>query len=72
GGMLLGWIAGTMAVSDPAVAVAETLAWMPKIDQANDWIKYGAGIAGALMVLALGRWIASRHAAAAASRTPAV
>ena len=65
GGMLLGWIAGTMFVSDPAVASAETLPWMLKIDQANDWIKYSAGIAGALLVLALGKWIAARHAAEA-------
>ena len=65
GGMLLGWIAGTMAVSDPAVAVADTLPWMAKIDQTNNWIKYGAGIAGALLVLGVGKWIAARHAAAA-------
>ncbi|GAB2541358.1 MULTISPECIES: TerC family protein [unclassified Simplicispira] len=65
GGMLLGWIAGTMLVSDPAVANADTLPWMLKIDQANDWIKYSAGIAGALLVLALGKWIAARHAAEA-------
>ena len=65
GGMLLGWIAGTMFVSDPAVASAETLPWMLKIDQANEWIKYGAGIAGALLVLAIGKWIAARHAAEA-------
>jgi YjbE family integral membrane protein len=32
GGMLLGWIAGTMLVSDPALARPDTLAWMPKID----------------------------------------
>jgi YjbE family integral membrane protein len=38
GGMLLGWIAGTMLVSDPAVANPDTLAWMPKLDQANDWV----------------------------------
>jgi YjbE family integral membrane protein len=40
GGMLLGWIAGSMLV------------------------KYAAGIAGALLVLALGKIIAARHAAA--------
>ena len=45
GGMLLGWIAGTMAISDPAV---------------KDWISqtpvmnYSAGVGGALLVLALG------------------
>ena len=71
GGMLLGWIAGTMAVSDPALAVADTLAWMPKLAQDNAWIKYGAGIAGALLVLALGKWLAARHAAAGADPSAA-
>ena len=71
GGMLLGWIAGTMAVSDPAVAVANTLPWMLKIDQANGWIKYGAGIFGALLVLALGKWMAARYAASKAERQDA-
>ena len=64
GGMLLGWIAGTMLVSDPAVANPDTLAWMPKLDQANDWVKYGAGIGGALLVLVLGRWMVARQTAA--------
>ena len=63
GGMLLGWIAGTMLVSDPALARPETLDWMPKIDQSNDAIKYGAGVAGALLVLGLGKWTAARHPA---------
>lgn len=70
GGMLLGWIAGTMFVSDPAVANPDTLPWMLKIDQANDWIKYGAGIAGALMVLGIGKWLAARHAATPAAPEP--
>ena len=65
GGMLLGWIAGTMLVSDPALAVADTLAWMPKLDQTSGAIKYGAGVAGALLVLALGKWTAARHQAEA-------
>jgi YjbE family integral membrane protein len=45
GGMLLGWIAGTMAVSDPAVRdwVPQTAAW-----------SYGLGSAGALLVYGLG------------------
>lgn len=66
GGMLLGWIAGTMAVTDPALAVADIAPWMPKIE-ATAALKYGAGIAGALLVLALGKWIAARRAAAARS-----
>jgi len=63
GGMLLGWIAGTMAVTDPAA-----IAWMPTQAAAKagaapevlDAVRYGAGVAGALLVLALGKWIASR------------
>ena len=45
GGMLLGWIAGTMAISDPAVKdwIPQTAAW-----------NYSAGVGGALFVLALG------------------
>jgi YjbE family integral membrane protein len=51
GGMLLGWIAGTMAMSDPAVRglVPQTAAW-----------SYGAGAASALLVYGLGYWIRKR------------
>ncbi len=56
GGMLLGWIAGTMAVGDPAVANTEAWTWMPKLAQ-TDAIKYTAGVAGALLVLAIGVWM---------------
>lgn len=45
GGMLLGWIAGTMAHSDPAVRD-----WLP---QTTVW-NYGLGIAGALAVFFVG------------------
>jgi predicted tellurium resistance membrane protein TerC len=41
GGMLLGWIAGTMAHTDPAM-----VQWLP---QGSTW-NYGMGIAGALLV----------------------
>ncbi len=66
GGMLLGWIAGTMAVTDPAV-----LGHLPTLPPAKvgalpevlDSIRYGAGIAGALLVLAAGMLIKRRHAA---------
>ena len=59
GGMLLGWIAGTMAVGDPAVA--------PYIPQANVGeaiasVRYSAGVAGALLVLAMGLWMKRRQA----------
>jgi YjbE family integral membrane protein len=51
GGMLLGWIAGTMALGDPALA--------PYID-VSDTLKYTAGVVGALLVLAVGKMAARR------------
>lgn len=51
GGMLLGWIAGTMAHSDPAV-----LQWVP---QTKVW-NYGLGATGAVLVLILGKVLAVR------------
>ena len=60
GGMLLGWIAGTMLISDPAVARLDAWTWVPKIPQ-TDTIKYAAGIAGALLVLAIGKMVAARR-----------
>jgi YjbE family integral membrane protein len=66
GGMLLGWIAGTMAVTDPAV-----VGYMPTeqdakgVSQVLDTVRYGAGVAGALLVWALGQWVLRRRAAAA-------
>ena len=60
GGMLLGWIAGTMLISDPSVVRLDAWTWVPKIPQ-TDTIKYAAGIAGALLVLAIGKWVASRR-----------
>ncbi|MET3178280.1 integral membrane protein, YjbE family [Variovorax sp. YR750] len=61
GGMLLGWIAGTMAVSDPALANTAAWTWVPKLPQ-TDTIKYAAGVIGALLVLVIGKWVAARHA----------
>jgi len=60
GGMLLGWIAGTMLVSDPALANPDDWTWVPKLPQ-SDWVRYAAGVAGALLVLAIGKWIAARR-----------
>ncbi len=51
GGMLLGWIAGTMAHTDPAVRD-----WLP---QATVW-NYGMGIAGALLVYVAGLVLRAR------------
>jgi YjbE family integral membrane protein len=54
GGMLLGWIAGTMAVTDPALA-----GWLPVTWE----VRYTAAVAGALLVLALGVWLNRRQRA---------
>ena len=64
GGMLLGWIAGGMLVTDPVLANPDKWQWMLKLPQ-NDMIKYGASVAGALLVLVIGKSVASRQAKAA-------
>jgi YjbE family integral membrane protein len=51
GGMLLGWIAGTMAHSDPAVRD-----WLPQTPLWN----YGLGVTGALAVFLVGTWLKKR------------
>lgn len=60
GGMLLGWIAGTMALGDPAVANPADWTWMPKLPQ-DAVVKYAMGLAGALLVLAVGKWVARQR-----------
>ncbi len=70
GGMLLGWIAGTMAVTDPALA-----AYVPTLPPVRPgvapevlaMVRYGAGIAGALLVWVIGILIKRRQAAAVPS-----
>ena len=59
GGMLLGWIAGTMAHSDPGLA-----AWWPH----DELTHYAFGIGGALLVLLLGMSRQRARRAAARSR----
>jgi YjbE family integral membrane protein len=67
GGMLLGWIAGTMAVSDPAVigyfptdaAKSPTAA-----AEVSAITRYAAGAIGALLVLVIGKVVALRRAPA--------
>lgn len=54
GAMLLGWIAGQMAVTDPAVR--------PLLPGDKVW-EYAAAVAGALLVLALGRYVQGRSVA---------
>jgi YjbE family integral membrane protein len=70
GGMLLGWIAGTMVVTDPALVNPDVMSQMPKI-VVTDTLRYGAGIAGALLVFALGKWLAARQAVAVAAAAAA-
>ena len=60
GGMLLGWIAGTMLVSDPAIANPDTWTWVPKLPQ-TDTVRYIAGVGGALLVLLIGKWVTMRR-----------
>ena len=61
GGMLLGWIAGGMLVTDPAFANPDQWNWMFKLPQ-TDAVRYGAAVAGALLVLAVGKKLAARQA----------
>jgi YjbE family integral membrane protein len=51
GGMLLGWIAGTMAHTDPAI-----VSYLPQ----DKYWNYGLGLAGALFVLAAGKYLNAR------------
>jgi len=54
GGMLLGWIAGTMLVTDPAVL---------NIIPQTAVVKYSFAIGGALLVYGLGKYFAARRPA---------
>ena len=59
GGMLLGWIAGQMIVTDPVLKT-----WA---EAHGAWLHYGASVVGALFVLVVGKWLAQR---AQARRAP--
>jgi YjbE family integral membrane protein len=61
GAMLLGWIAGTMTVTDPALVNPQVMPGMLKIE-ATDAVRYGAGVVGALLVLAIGKFFVARRA----------
>ena len=64
GAMLLGWIAGTMIVGDPALTE-----WMPvdKAGRGAAWIGYSAGIVGAVLVLLVGLGLKARQTRAGAA-----
>jgi YjbE family integral membrane protein len=59
GGMLLGWIAGEMAMSDPALVSA--LADNFRISKVPQTTVYFAGIIGSMSVLCMGKWFASQQ-----------
>lgn len=54
GGALLGWIAGGMAVSDGVVTA--------HLGELPGWLKYACGALGAVLVVAVGKWLAHRQA----------
>ena len=60
---LLGWIAGSMAVTDPVFVSPEQWQWVPKLTP-SDAVKHGASVAGALLVLLIGKWLQARRKAA--------
>ena len=53
GAALLGWVAGEMMISDPVVKD-----W---IDANAGWLHYAGPAAGAVAVVAVGKWLAKRH-----------
>jgi len=63
GGMLLGWIAGSMLVTDPALRAllaTEPAAQPGGAASVAAALRYGAGAAGALVVLAVGLYLRRR------------
>ncbi len=64
GGALLGWIAGEMMVTDPAID-----AW---VEHNAAWLEHWrvAAIAGAVLVVIVGMWLAKRQQAHAAGAQP--
>ena len=63
GAAILGWTAGEMAVTDPAVAD-----WV----RANaHWLDWGAPIAGAIFVVVVGKWLARRKSSKQDESAPA-
>jgi YjbE family integral membrane protein len=55
GAAVLGWTAGEMIVTDPAIA-----AW---VNANAAWLHWGAPIGGALIVVAVGKWLARKNTA---------
>lgn len=63
GAALLGWVAGDMAVSDPIVK--------PWVDSQAAFLHWFAPTAGAIGVVLVGRWLATRRTATNAERAAA-
>jgi len=61
GAAILGWTAGEMGVTDPAVAQ-----W---VNTSAPWLHWGAPAAGAVLVVAVGTWLAKRKPAVAQGST---
>lgn len=69
GGMLLGWIAGGMLMTDPAFTNPAIVDWMPKwgsVDEKglpviSDTLYWASHIVGALVVLGLGKLVLARR-----------
>ena len=63
GGVLLGWIAGTMVVTDPGLVpyFPTDVAVEGKAAHVSAWVNYGAGIAGAALVLLVGSILKRRQ-----------
>ena len=61
GGMLLGWIAGSMLITDPATATWWPAGWLGEKGDPVTFFKYCSQVLGALLVLALGKGLASRQ-----------
>jgi YjbE family integral membrane protein len=62
GAALLGWVAGDMAVTDPIDK--------PWVDAEAAFLHWGAPLACAIAVVAVGKWLAARKAAARVVRVP--
>lgn len=52
GAALIGWVAGALAVSDPVIR--------DSVDAAAQWMRWTAPAAGAVFVVALGKWLSAR------------
>ena len=64
GGMLLGWIAGTMAAGDPAI---DHMVPQAGPGEAAAAVRYTAGVIGALLVLGIGMLLKRRQTGSASA-----